>query len=102
MSQTTPKIKILPGATPDLSAATFQIFDESHTAGNALRWILMKNNPHPSENMINIRIQMYDGVSSLEALINALDNLDKLCETVEDRYLDSLREENFERWDEKR
>ena len=33
----------LPGAAPDLSAATFQIFDESHTMGNSLRWILMKN-----------------------------------------------------------
>jgi hypothetical protein len=30
------------GAEPDLSAATFQIHDESHTIGNALRWMLMK------------------------------------------------------------
>lgn len=30
------------GAEPDLSAATFQIFDESHTMGNALRWMIMK------------------------------------------------------------
>jgi DNA-directed RNA polymerase I and III subunit RPAC2 len=30
------------GAAPDLSAATYQIFDESHTMGNALRWMLMK------------------------------------------------------------
>ena len=27
---------------PDLSAATYQIHDESHTLGNALRWMLMK------------------------------------------------------------
>lgn len=30
------------GAEADLSAATFQIFDESHTLGNALRWMIMK------------------------------------------------------------
>jgi DNA-directed RNA polymerase subunit L len=30
------------GAEPDLSAATFQIHDETHTMGNALRWMLMK------------------------------------------------------------
>jgi len=30
------------GAAPDLSAATYQIFDESHTIGNALRWMIMK------------------------------------------------------------
>jgi DNA-directed RNA polymerase subunit L len=29
-------------AEPDLSAATYQIFDESHTMGNALRWMIMK------------------------------------------------------------
>jgi len=29
------------GAEPDLSAATYQIHDESHTIGNALRWMLM-------------------------------------------------------------
>ena len=32
----------LRGAAPDLSAATFQIVDESHTIGNALRWMIMK------------------------------------------------------------
>lgn len=32
----------LRGAAPDLSAATFQIADESHTIGNALRWMVMK------------------------------------------------------------
>ena len=30
------------GAAPDLSAATYQIHDETHTVGNALRWMLMK------------------------------------------------------------
>ena len=30
------------GAEPDLSAATYQIHDETHTIGNALRWMLMK------------------------------------------------------------
>lgn len=32
----------LKGASPDLSAATYQIYDESHTIGNALRWMIMK------------------------------------------------------------
>ncbi|KAF9051782.1 RBP11-like subunits of RNA polymerase [Panaeolus papilionaceus] len=92
------KIKILK-SSPDLSAATYQIHDESHTVGNALRWMLMKNPkvefcgysvPHPSEVVINVRIQMY-----------ALDDLDNLCETVEDRYLDSLRAQEYETWVEK-
>ena len=32
----------LKGAEADLSAATYQIHDESHTIGNALRWMIMK------------------------------------------------------------
>lgn len=32
----------MPGAQPDLSAATYQIHNETHTLGNALRWMLMK------------------------------------------------------------
>ncbi|EDR08272.1 uncharacterized protein LACBIDRAFT_297775 [Laccaria bicolor S238N-H82] len=181
MTDATPKIKILKGAAADLSAATYQIHDESHTVGNALRWMLMKNPkvefctdllclvasqlsplpfiimitspashawrashhhvplsqlmpsksfepisnflrrsaPHPSENVINVRIQMYgtnllhcpcrqlpikchpDNLSSLQALTTALSDLDSLCETVEDTYLTSLREDKFERWEEK-
>ncbi|EKM76742.1 hypothetical protein AGABI1DRAFT_131035 [Agaricus bisporus var. burnettii JB137-S8] len=99
-AESVPKIKLLEGASADLSAATFQIHDESHTMGNALRWMLMKNVPHPSENVINVRIQMYDNISSFDALISALDNLDHLCESIEDAYLESLRAGRFERWEE--
>ncbi|OBZ67489.1 DNA-directed RNA polymerases I and III subunit RPAC2 [Grifola frondosa] len=110
MADSTPKIRILKGAEPDLSAATYQIHDESHTIGNALRWMLMKNPkvefcgysvPHPSENHINMRIQMYDNLSSLTALLTALNDLDNLCETIEDAYKTSLRLDRYERWDEK-
>ncbi|KAH7913296.1 DNA-directed RNA polymerase [Hygrophoropsis aurantiaca] len=110
MTESMPKIKIMKGATPDLSAATYQIFDESHTIGNALRWMLMKNPkvefcgysvPHPSENLIQLRIQMYDELSSLTALLDALGNLDSLCETVDDAYRTSLASGDYERWAEK-
>lgn len=75
--------------------------------------------PHPSENVINVRIQMYgeylyvspalsilissfpDNHSSLDALIEALEELDKVCETVEEAYTTSLKEGKFERWEEK-
>lgn len=41
---------------------------------------------------------MYDNLSSLDALIDALGNLDNLCEVIEDAYLDSLRENKHEVW----
>jgi len=43
-----------------------------------------------------------DNLSSLDALITALSDLDKVCETIEDEYLASLREGKFERWNERR
>jgi len=65
--------------------------------------------------VINIRIQMYgtsivlvlrilvvtvstDNASSLDALIAGLTNLDDVCVAIEDKYLESLREDQFERW----
>ncbi|KDQ58502.1 hypothetical protein JAAARDRAFT_34312 [Jaapia argillacea MUCL 33604] len=104
------KIEILPGQEADLSAATYRIYGESHTIGNALRWMIMKNPkvefcgysvPHPSENHIHLRIQMYDNLSSLDALLAALDNLDDLCKTIDDAYTLSLRRDKYEVWEEK-
>ncbi|KAJ6544848.1 RBP11-like subunits of RNA polymerase [Mycena vulgaris] len=128
MAELPAKVTIMKGATPDLSAATYQIHDESHTIGNALRWMLMKNPkvefcgyrqvhtpllcprifillppfaPHPSENVIQVRIQMYDNLSSLSALITALADLDTLCATIEDAYVADVRKGTYERWVEK-
>ncbi|EIN08631.1 RBP11-like subunits of RNA polymerase [Punctularia strigosozonata HHB-11173 SS5] len=110
MAQNVPKIRILKGAEPDLSAATFQIADETHTIGNALRWMIMKNPkvefcgysvPHPSEPNINVRIQMYDNLSALDALIDALNRLDDLFAAVDEQYAKSLAKDKYERWDEK-
>ena len=39
-----------------------------------------------------------DNASSLDALIAGLTNLDDVCVAIEDKYLESLREDQFERW----
>lgn len=58
-----PKVEIN-GA--DETCLTFILRDEDHTLGNALRYVLMKNPdvlfcgysiPHPSENVMNIRVE---------------------------------------------
>jgi len=62
------KISLLPGFDSELSAVTFCLLEEDHTLGNALRYMLMKDPrvefcgytlPHPSENKIHMRVQMY-------------------------------------------
>ncbi|KAI3404828.2 RPC19 [Candida oxycetoniae] len=95
------KIKILPGASEDGTSASFQILDEDHTLGNALRYMIMKNPevefcgysiPHPSENKLNVRIQTYGNISAVEALHQGLDNLTELCDVVEEKFEEKLRE----------
>ena len=96
------KIRLLPHATSeDGTMASFQIVDEDHTLGNALRYIIMKNPdvefcgysiPHPSENNLNIRIQTYGQYTAVEALQKGLKDLMDLCDVVEDKFTQKIRE----------
>ena len=42
-----------------------------------------------------------DNLSALQALVTALNDLDTLCETIEEAYNASLKNDSIERWDEK-
>lgn len=96
------KIKILPQATSeDGTCASFQIAEEDHTLGNSLRYIIMKNPevefcgysiPHPSENLLNIRIQTYGNVTAVDVLHKGLQDLMDLCDAVEDKFTQKIRE----------
>ena len=98
----TEKIKILPQATSeDGTSASFRIIDEDHTLGNALRYIIMKNPqvefcgysiPHPSENVLNIRIQTYGEITAVDALKKGLNDLIDLCNVVEDTFTRKIKE----------
>ncbi|WRT66969.1 uncharacterized protein IL334_003934 [Kwoniella shivajii] len=103
-SMTHEKITILPGHEPDYTACTFCLWQEDHTLGNALRWIIMKDPdvefcgytaPHPSEPKIHLRIQMYDNLSAVDCLRKALANLRDLFKTVEKSYNASLKNDNY-------
>lgn len=93
------KIKMLPGSSEDGTAALFQIVDEDHTLGNALRYLIMKNPevefcgysiPHPSENKLNLRIQTYGNITAVEALHQGLDGLSALCTHVEETFAEKV------------
>lgn len=96
------KIKILPQATSeDGTCASFQILEEDHTLGNPLRYIIMKNPqvefagysiPHPSENLLNLRIQTYGEITAVEALQKGLDDLMALCDVVEQKFTDEIKQ----------
>jgi len=92
------RIRILPGSSD--TAASFEFKGEDHTLGNALRYIIMKNPkvefcgysiPHPSENLMNIRIQTWEG-TAVEALEKGLDDLSDLCDVVEEKFIEARDE----------
>ncbi|GMM35300.1 DNA-directed RNA polymerase core subunit [Saccharomycopsis crataegensis] len=98
------KIKILPGASEDGTAASFQIIEEDHTLGNALKSMIMKNPevefcgysiPHPSEPKLHLRIQTYGNITAVEALHKGLDDLASLCTVVEEKFSQSVASNNY-------
>lgn len=98
------KIKLLPGSSKDGTSASFQIIDEDHTLGNALRYIIMKNPevefvgysiPHPSENKLNFRIQTYGNITAIEAFHFGLDNLSELCSVIEDKFQETFENDDY-------
>lgn len=87
------RIRILPGSSD--GAASFEFKKEDHTLGNALRYIIMKNPnvefcgysiPHPSEALMNVRIQTYEG-TALDALEKGLQDLMDLCDVVAEKFV---------------
>lgn len=52
------------------------------------------------DNLCNrkIRFIFLDKLSSLSALITALSDLETLCETIEDSYVTSFKDDKYEKW----
>lgn len=80
--------------------ATFELLDEDHTLGNALRHMILKNPdvkfcgyalPHPNERKINIQVQVYKG-EALDALEKGLKDLIALNCVVRDRIIKAAEE----------
>lgn len=70
--------------------ATFELLEEDHTLGNALRHMILKNPnvkfcgyavPHPNERKINFQIQVYKG-EALDALEKGFRDLIDLNQVV--------------------
>ncbi|KAM0704865.1 hypothetical protein Q7P35_007652 [Cladosporium inversicolor] len=87
------RLRLLPGSSD--TAASFAFEREDHTLGNALRYMIMKNPdvefcgysiPHPSEAVLHLRIQTWDGVSASEVLRKGLEDLTDLCDAVTDKF----------------
>jgi DNA-directed RNA polymerases I and III subunit RPAC2 len=89
------------GTGPNTSR-TFAIGDEDHTLGNALRHVLISNSsqvefagysvPHPSEPVVNIRVQAKAPTTAIQALQEACDTLQQQCQIVLEKLEEKLPE----------
>jgi len=80
----------------DGRCATYELIDEDHTLGNALRHVILKNSnvkfcgyalSHPNERKINIQIQVYSG-EAIDALEKGLRDLKTLNSIVKKKILE--------------
>mmetsp|Transcript_7862 Transcript_7862/g.26271 ORF Transcript_7862/g.26271 Transcript_7862/m.26271 type:complete len:100 (+) Transcript_7862:154-453(+) len=81
--------------------ATFAVVNEDHTLGNAVRYMLNKNPnvsftgysvPHPSEELVNIRVQTTGQVSASHAMRESLTGLKVICDHVGETFTASVDE----------
>ncbi|RMX68595.1 hypothetical protein KXD40_007749 [Peronospora effusa] len=79
---------------------TYVFYEEDHTLGNALRYVLMRNPdvdfcgytiPHPSEPKMHIRLQSRQGAPADEALRSGLTDLRKVSTQIGDAYRKELK-----------
>jgi len=83
----------------DPTAATYIFSDEDHTLGNALRFMLIKRPdvefcgysiPHPSENFMNLRLQVVEKNSN-DVLKAGLKDLASVCDLIDSKFNDALK-----------
>ncbi|KAJ9523974.1 hypothetical protein QJQ45_022375 [Haematococcus lacustris] len=88
-------------ASPDFFGATFAIEDEDHTLANTLRFFLNKNPrvyfvgysmPHPTEEIVNIRVQTTGEVSAHQALRDACEDVKDVAQHIASTFQSALAE----------
>ena len=91
-------------AEGDRYNATYSFKNEDHTLGNLLRNQIIKNNhvsfcaysvPHPSEPIMNVRIQCHEdgsGNDAKKALNHGLKRIQKMCDVLTEKFKNNLDE----------
>lgn len=93
---TVAQLDLEPGKDPNVLNITF--YDQDHTLGNSLRYMIMKNQntsfcgytvPHPLENKMKMRIQTHND-KPIETVNESLDNLLRVAEIIMKKFDISL------------
>jgi len=92
-------------ADPSENGVTFALEDEDHTLANALRFMLNKNPhvefcgysiPHPTDAVVNLRVQTTGEITAQEALREALLNLKAACAHIKTTFQAEVAEKREE------
>jgi len=84
---------------PDPTARTFCLGHQDHTIGNAVRHVMMQNDnvefagysvPHPSEPIVQVRVQTRPGTTANECLKQACLTLQQQCDVMRQKLEDKL------------
>nr|SVE70209.1 EOG090X0LBP [Eubosmina coregoni] len=95
------KLSVLREDEENDSNKTFIFEGEGHTLGNALKMLLLKNPevnfcgytiPHPSEDKLHLRIEMLSNTSPADVLRKALEDLEKVCTHISDKFEEAVKE----------
>ena len=87
--------KITQTAVTSDHSKTYELHGEDHTIGNALRYVLMRDPrtafcgysiPHPSEAVVNLRLQTTTSETADKVLEEGLDTLKDVCRTVLEKF----------------
>mmetsp|Transcript_115324 Transcript_115324/g.160030 ORF Transcript_115324/g.160030 Transcript_115324/m.160030 type:complete len:116 (+) Transcript_115324:71-418(+) len=88
-------------APDDNCNATYSLLNEDHTLGNLMRNQLIKNNgvqfcaysvPHPSEPIMNVRLQVSEGQDTNKVMKHGLKRIAKMCDALEEKFTNRLEE----------
>ena len=81
--------------------ATYSFTNEDHTLGNLLRSTLVKSNkvefcaysvPHPSEPLMNVRLQVHESTDTNTVLKHGLKRIVKECDVLTEKFKEALVE----------
>ena len=95
-----PPVSSLPGGSD--TSCTFVLNNEDHTLGNAVRFVCMRDNrtsfcgysmPHPSEPIVNLRLQTTGGATATEVFKDSLATLAGMCDHMLELLEESAQQE---------
>lgn len=81
---------------------TFALEDEDHTLANSLRFFLNKDPnvsfcgysmPHPSEEVVNLRVQTTGRVTPAQAVKSACEELKRVCSHIETTFKEAQQKQ---------